>query len=133
MSSIDVTGIKLRCPVCGKPMLHTAPSGEPYCGFTDTHPERLSGAKFDGVVLDDVGEPDNVVRLVPREPMVRENVVEHLEKLLEYARNGELESIATACVWSDRTTSYGFTANECYSQQLGAIARLQHQYIEANE
>lgn len=85
-----------------------------------------------------MNEKQPIVHLVPKAPSntVAEStaaVIEHLEKWLALARNGELRSIAVAAVYNTDQVGCGFSAPASYGLQSGAIAELAYTYAKANE
>jgi hypothetical protein len=59
--------------------------------------------------------------IVPRETVQREDAIDLLKSYLKMAEQGELTTVAIACIKPDGTAEYGFSHTHQYPAVLGAV------------
>jgi hypothetical protein len=59
-----------------------------------------------------------------------EDLIELLEDALEKARDGKLSAVALAVVYRDGNTGHGWSRVPHVSLLAGALARVQHQFLQ---
>jgi hypothetical protein len=67
-----------------------------------------------------------VVDLKTRKHAIDETVIARLEEGLEAARAGSVTAVAIAYVTPDGSTWCSWSSSDKFTEQLGAVARLQH-------
>lgn len=67
--------------------------------------------------------------VVPLAPRVNGTVVEVLEDLLKQARDGLLESVAVAKVYSDGSSGWNYSSSTKRTAQTGSIAILLNHFM----
>lgn len=71
----------------------------------------------------------NNLKVLDAEP-VTASTVEKLEEVLELAKDGQLSSVAIACVYRDGSSDSFWSYAPSLSCLVGAIARMQHTILE---
>lgn len=74
-----------------------------------------------------------IVNLITNRDQIKSEVIEKLEEALESARNGEIVSVAIACVMSNGGIRTGFARTDTVGNLLGAITYLQHRVCNSVE